>query len=67
MTDISSVSYFNTSINCTCTGSLKSAIRRDLTTIRKNRGVIFVGRLILATGDKNDTRWATLCGMLSPL
>src|SRR5262245_7825874 len=42
-----------------CTGPLKSAIRRDQTTIRKNRGVTFVGRLSLAAGDKNDTRGTT--------
>ena len=42
-----------------CTGSLKSAIRRDQTTIRKNRSVTFVGRLSPVAGDKNDTRGAT--------
>ena len=35
------------------------AIRRNQTTIRKNRSVTFVGGLSLAAGDKNDTRVAT--------
>src|SRR5262249_52098007 len=43
------------------------AIRRNQTTIRKNRSVTFVGGLSLAAGDKNDTRGATSMWQLSSL